>query len=310
MIETANDPPRAEPVRREAGSATKGLLHSAALTSVERLHLDAARQRLVVEIDLVDPEFFKQPFPREANEYAASNLKIEPFNCSRRGQPHREEIAADQAFDPQGLMIREGFCGEFRPVLEPSALSPQPQPSALSPSRRGVYSPARRRRMRPRTRGWRSSSPSCSAPSRRSRITASRRISTRASRSASPARSPSTRRATRTATSTFNAVDENGKTQEYVCESHGVTQLTRNGITPQILKVGHADPRHRLAVAAQPVHVLLRQRRVRRRARAERQRPARRRTGRGGDRWRSARTSSAPGCWRRSPTAARAVRSR
>ena len=36
----------------------------------------------------------------------------------------------------------------------------------------------------------------------------------------------------------IQAVDENGKTQEYVCESHGVTQLTRNGITPQILKVG------------------------------------------------------------------------
>ena len=36
----------------------------------------------------------------------------------------------------------------------------------------------------------------------------------------------------------IKAVDENGKTQEYVCESHGVTQLTRNGVTPQIMKVG------------------------------------------------------------------------
>jgi len=34
------------------------------------------------------------------------------------------------------------------------------------------------------------------------------------------------------------AVDENGKTQEYVCESHGVTQLTRNGITPAMLAPG------------------------------------------------------------------------
>ncbi len=34
------------------------------------------------------------------------------------------------------------------------------------------------------------------------------------------------------------AVDENGKTQEYVCESHGFTQLTRNGITPEMLKPG------------------------------------------------------------------------
>jgi hypothetical protein len=34
------------------------------------------------------------------------------------------------------------------------------------------------------------------------------------------------------------AIDENGKTTEYVCESHGVTQLSRNGITPQMLQPG------------------------------------------------------------------------
>ncbi|HVQ13534.1 MAG TPA: DUF6152 family protein [Vicinamibacterales bacterium] len=69
----------------QPGQPTKGLLHSAALTSVERLSLDATRQRLVVEIDLSDPEFFKQPFPRSRNEYAPSALKIEPFNCSPEG---------------------------------------------------------------------------------------------------------------------------------------------------------------------------------------------------------------------------------
>src|SRR5262245_62522763 len=57
----------------QAGQPTKGLLHSAALTSIERVHLDAARQRLVVEIDLADPEYFKQPFPRSTNEYAPSD---------------------------------------------------------------------------------------------------------------------------------------------------------------------------------------------------------------------------------------------
>ena len=36
----------------------------------------------------------------------------------------------------------------------------------------------------------------------------------------------------------INAVDENGRTREYICESHGVTQLSRIGITPQLLKVG------------------------------------------------------------------------
>jgi uncharacterized protein DUF6152 len=69
----------------QPGQPTRGLLHSAALTSVERLHLDAARQRLVLEVDMTDPEFFKQPFPRATNEYAPSSLKIEPFNCSREG---------------------------------------------------------------------------------------------------------------------------------------------------------------------------------------------------------------------------------
>ena len=69
----------------EAGQPTKGLLHSAALTSVERLHLDATRQRLVVDLDFVDSEFFTQPFPRATTEYAPSGLTIEPFNCSREG---------------------------------------------------------------------------------------------------------------------------------------------------------------------------------------------------------------------------------
>src|SRR5436190_12959555 len=36
----------------------------------------------------------------------------------------------------------------------------------------------------------------------------------------------------------INAVDENGRTREYICESHGVTQLSRIGITPQLFKVG------------------------------------------------------------------------
>ena len=69
----------------QPGQPTRGLLHSAALTSVERLRFDAARQRLVVEVDITDPEFFTQPFPRATNEYAPSNLKIEPFNCSPEG---------------------------------------------------------------------------------------------------------------------------------------------------------------------------------------------------------------------------------
>ena len=69
----------------QPGQPTRGLLHSAALTSVERVRFDAARQRLVVEVDLVDGDFFTQPFPRVTYEYAPSDLKIEPFNCSPEG---------------------------------------------------------------------------------------------------------------------------------------------------------------------------------------------------------------------------------
>jgi Family of unknown function (DUF6152) len=86
VIETANFAPGVLNQYVEmAGKPTRGLLHSAALTSVERLHLDAARQRLVVEIDQTDPDFFTQPFPRGTMEYSPSDLKIEPFNCSPEG---------------------------------------------------------------------------------------------------------------------------------------------------------------------------------------------------------------------------------
>jgi len=68
-----------------AGQPTRGLLHSAALTTVERLHLDAARQRLVVEITQKDPEFFTRDFDLVTFEYAPSDLKLEPFNCSAEG---------------------------------------------------------------------------------------------------------------------------------------------------------------------------------------------------------------------------------
>lgn len=36
----------------------------------------------------------------------------------------------------------------------------------------------------------------------------------------------------------ISATDENGRTREYVCESHGVTQLARNGIRPDMLTPG------------------------------------------------------------------------
>jgi len=67
------------------GQPTRGLLHSAALTSTERVHLDKERQQLVVEITLRDPEFFTRDFEPWTLEYRPSDLRIEPFNCSPEG---------------------------------------------------------------------------------------------------------------------------------------------------------------------------------------------------------------------------------
>jgi hypothetical protein len=69
----------------QPGQPTRGLLHSAALTSVERVRLDAARQRLVVEVTLKDPEFFTRDFDPSTLEYAPSSLKLEPFKCTPEG---------------------------------------------------------------------------------------------------------------------------------------------------------------------------------------------------------------------------------
>ena len=107
----------------------------------------------------------------------------------------------------------------------------------------------------------------------------------------------------------IEAVDENGRTQEYVCESHGVTQLTRNGITPQMLKAGTEVRVDGSLSRHNAVHVLLRQASTSPTAATlnvngpTRTAPRRRRSPR-------ARTSSAPGCSRRCRTAAPAARSR
>ena len=78
----------------------------------------------------------------------------------------------------------------------------------------------------------------CSPLRPRTRITASRRTSTSTSPSTSRARVIEYEARNPHSYLHIAAVDENGKTQEYVCESHGVTQLTRNGITPAMLKPG------------------------------------------------------------------------
>ena len=86
VVETANYPNGVlNQYVEQPGQPTRGLLHSSALTTVERIRFDAARHRLVVEVDMADPEFFTQPFARVAYEYTPSDLRIEPFNCSPEG---------------------------------------------------------------------------------------------------------------------------------------------------------------------------------------------------------------------------------
>ena len=103
------------------------------------------------------------------------------------------------------------------------------------------------------------------------------------------------------------AVDENGRTQKYVCESHGVTQLTRNGVTPQILKVTKIRVTGSLSRHSPYMcffnTVELADGRVLNVNGPTGPRPATAAL-------RRARTSSARGCWRRSPTGAPAARSR
>lgn len=69
----------------QPGQPTRGLLHSTAFTTTERLRLDVQRQRLIVEFEFKDPEYFSREFDRTSLEYAPSELALEPFNCTPGG---------------------------------------------------------------------------------------------------------------------------------------------------------------------------------------------------------------------------------
>lgn len=71
------------------GQPTRGLLHSAALTSVEHIRFNPESNRLELTIELSDPEFFTEPFPPVSAEYAPSALEIEPFGCRPEDADHR-----------------------------------------------------------------------------------------------------------------------------------------------------------------------------------------------------------------------------
>jgi hypothetical protein len=70
------------------GQPTRGMLHSDALTSVERLHFDADSQQLELTIELSDPVFFTRDFEPVSATYGPSTLTIEPFNCKPENVDH------------------------------------------------------------------------------------------------------------------------------------------------------------------------------------------------------------------------------
>lgn len=63
------------------GEPMRGLLHSDALRTVERLSVDTERNRLIMSMDHFDPVFFNRDFPNYTREFRPSDLAIQPFGC-------------------------------------------------------------------------------------------------------------------------------------------------------------------------------------------------------------------------------------
>jgi len=70
------------------GQPTRGLLHSDALTSTERLRFDPESQELELTIELRDPVYFTRDFDPAMARYGPSELTIEPFNCRPENLDH------------------------------------------------------------------------------------------------------------------------------------------------------------------------------------------------------------------------------
>jgi hypothetical protein len=89
VIETAN---YSEGVLRQyvetPGQATRGMLHSDAMTSVERVRFDPASNRLQVSIQYDDPVFYTRDFDPASAEYLPTDLEIEPFDCRPENPDH------------------------------------------------------------------------------------------------------------------------------------------------------------------------------------------------------------------------------
>jgi len=62
-----------------AGEPMRGLLHSDALRTVERIRFEPQRNTIQLAMEHYDPVFFTQDFPVVEGEFAASDLDIKPF---------------------------------------------------------------------------------------------------------------------------------------------------------------------------------------------------------------------------------------
>ena len=89
VVETAN---YSEGVLRQyvemPGEQTRGLLHSDALTTIERLRFDAATNRLQLTIEHDDPKFFTRRFDPVSAEYAPTDLELQRFDCRPENPDH------------------------------------------------------------------------------------------------------------------------------------------------------------------------------------------------------------------------------
>jgi hypothetical protein len=70
------------------GQPTRGLLHSDALTSVERLRFNPETRQLDLTIELDDPVFYTRDFDPVSASYGPSDLQLEPFNCQPENADH------------------------------------------------------------------------------------------------------------------------------------------------------------------------------------------------------------------------------
>ena len=70
------------------GQPTRGMPHSAELTTTERIRLDKDTNRLIVSIDHHDPAYFAREFETVTAQYAPTALELEPFGCRPENADH------------------------------------------------------------------------------------------------------------------------------------------------------------------------------------------------------------------------------